>query len=141
MARQIFTHTRILAAILAGAMALAAAPVASANDTVALKNALYAAGYDINNVSPQMDDTTRSALTAFQKDQGLNASGVLDDATKKALGMVHVQVAAAGSSGNAGASQDAGTSSAAAEPEADESAEQAQEDDIEEDDDGGWSFF
>ena len=36
MARQIFTHTRILAAILAGAMALAAAPVASANDTVAL---------------------------------------------------------------------------------------------------------
>lgn len=91
MARQIFTHVRILAAVFVGAMALALAPVVSANDTVALKNALYAAGYDINNVSPQMDDTTRSALTAFQKDQGLNASGVLDDATKKALGMVHVQ--------------------------------------------------
>ena len=89
MARQIFTHVRILAAVFVGAMALALAPVVSANDTVALKNALYAAGYDINNVSPQMDDTTRSALTAFQKDQGLNASGVLDDASKKALGMVH----------------------------------------------------
>jgi len=141
MARQIFTHVRILAAILAGAMALAVAPVASANDTVALKNALYAAGYDINNVSPQMDDATRSALTAFQKDLGLNASGVLDDATKKALGIVHVQVAAAGTSGNAGASQGAGTSSAAAEPERDEPAEQAEEGAVEEDDDGGWSFF
>ena len=140
MARQIFTHVRILAAILAGAMALAVAPVASANDTVALKNALYAAGYDINNVSPQMDDTTRSALTAFQKDQDLNASGVLDDATKKALGMVHVQVAAASSS-NTGASQNAGTSSAAAETEREQPAEQAEEGDIEEDDDGGWSFF
>ncbi|MEO9587279.1 MULTISPECIES: peptidoglycan-binding domain-containing protein [Marinobacter] len=140
MARQIFTHVRMLAAILAGAVALAAAPAASANDTVALKNALYAAGYDINNVSPQMDDTTRSALTAFQKDQDLNASGVLDDATKKALGMVHVQVAAASSS-NTGASQNAGTSSAAAETEREQPAEQAEEGDIEEDDDGGWSFF
>jgi len=140
MARQIFTHVRMLAALLAGAVALAAAPAASANDTVALKNALYAAGYDINNVSPQMDDTTRSALTAFQKDQGLNASGVLDDATKKALGMVHVQVAAASSS-NTGASQNAGTSSAAAETEREQPAEQAEEGDIEEDDDGGWSFF
>ena len=140
MARQIFTHVRMLAAILAGAVALAAAPAASANDTVALKNALYAAGYDINNVSPQMDDTTRSALTAFQKDQDLNASGVLDDATKKALGMVHVQVAAVSSS-NTGASQNAGTSSAAAETEREQPAEQAEEGDIEEDDDGGWSFF
>tara|TARA_R100001244_G_scaffold78636_2_gene62065 strand:- start:13 stop:405 length:393 start_codon:yes stop_codon:yes gene_type:complete len=130
----------MLAAILAGAVALAAAPAASANDTVALKNALYAAGYDINNVSPQMDDTTRSALTAFQKDQDLNASGVLDDATKKALGVVHVQVAAASSS-NTGASQNAGTSSAAAETEREQPAEQAEEGDIEEDDDGGWSFF
>ena len=140
MARQIFTHVRMLAVILAGEVALAAAPAASANDTVALKNALYAAGYDINNVSPQMDDTTRSALTAFQKDQGLNASGVLDDASKKALGMVHVQVAAASSS-NTGASQNAGTSGAAEEPERDQPAEQAEEGDIEEDDDGGWSFF
>ena len=131
MARQIFTHAHILAAILAGAMALFAASAVSANDTVALKNALYAAGYDIDNVSPQMDDATRSALTSFQKDQGLNASGVLDDATKKALGMVHVQVAAAGaSSGNAGASQDTGSSSASAELQREEPEQQAEEGDI-----------
>jgi peptidoglycan hydrolase-like protein with peptidoglycan-binding domain len=141
MARQIFTHAHILAAILAGAMALFAASAVSANDTVALKNALYAAGYDIDNVSPQMDDATRSALTSFQKDQGLNASGVLDDATKKALGMVHVQVAAAGASGSAGASQDTGSSSASAELQREEPAQQAEEGDIEEKDDGGWSFF
>lgn len=139
MARQTNIRTRVATAIMAGALALAAAPHAAANDTVALKNALYGAGYDINNVSPQMDEVTRSALTAFQKEQGLNASGVLDDATKEALGMVPVQVAAAGSSGNAAASQSASTSSSAAEPE--EPAAQAEEDDIEEDDDGGWSFF
>lgn len=135
MARQVISRVRMAAAIFAGAMALAAAPSVLANDTVALKNALYGAGYDINNVSPQMDDATRSALTAFQKDQGLNASGVLDEATKKALGMVPVQLAAASSSGNAGAS------SAAAEPQREEPTTQAEESDIEEDDDGGWSFF
>ena len=137
MARQTNIRARVATAIMAGALALAAAPHAAANDTVALKNALYGAGYDINNVSPQMDEATRSALTAFQKEQGLNASGVLDDATKEALGMVPVQVAAAGSSGSVAASQSA--SSSVAEPE--EAAAQAEEDDIEEDDDGGWSFF
>ncbi len=140
MARQVNTRAG-LAAIMAGAMALAVTPQAAANDTVALKNALYGAGYDINNVSPQMDEATRSALTAFQKEQGLNASGVLDDATKEALGMVPVQVAASGSgsSGNAAASQSGSASTSVAEPE--EPAAQAEEDGIEEDDDGGWSFF
>ncbi|MDF0752249.1 peptidoglycan-binding protein [Marinobacter sp. 71-i] len=139
MARQTNIRTRMATAIMAGALALAVVPHAAANDTVALKNALYGAGYDINNVSPQMDEATRSALIAFQKEQGLNASGVLDDATKEALGMVPVQVAAAGSSGNTEASQSSSTSSSAAEPE--EAEAQAEEDDIEEDDDGGWSFF
>jgi len=142
MARQVNTRARIAAAVMAGALALTVAPQASANDTVALKNALYGAGYDINNVSPQMDEATRSALTQFQQDQGLTASGVLDEDTKKALGMVAVQVAASGSSGNAGTSQSTSsntTDSGAAEPE--EPAAEAEEDDIEEDDDGGWSFF
>lgn len=140
MARQTSTRARMAAAIMAGALALTAAPHVAANDTVALKNALYGAGYDINNVSPQMDDATRSALIAFQKDQGLNASGVLDDATKEALGMVAVRVAASSGSStdNAGTSQSANTSGGA-EPE--EPAEPAKEDEIEEDDDGGWSFF
>ena len=135
MARQIFTHVRMLAVILAGAVALAAAPAASANDTVALKNALYAAGYDINNVSPQMDDTTRSALTAFQKDQGLNASGVLDDASKKALGMVPLQVVAASAPKPTVPAETA----AAQVPAAADAGDQPGA--IEEKDDGGWSLW
>ncbi|MEP1214709.1 MAG: peptidoglycan-binding domain-containing protein [Marinobacter sp.] len=129
-------RSRVAAAIMLGAMTLAA-PHALANDTVALKNALYGAGYEVTNVSPQMDQTTRSALTAFQRDQGLTASGELDSATKEALGMVSVQVASSGSSGS---SQNAAASSSAA-PEREESpGVQAEEDDIEEDDDGGWFF-
>jgi peptidoglycan hydrolase-like protein with peptidoglycan-binding domain len=137
MTRKTAMRGRLAAAAMLGAMAFAA-PHASANDTVALKNALYGAGYEITNVSPQMDDATRRALTAFQRDQGLSASGELGDATKEALGMVSVQVA---SSGAAGSSQNAAAAaSAASEPEAAPVA-QAEEDDIEEDDDGGWSFF
>ncbi len=89
-----------------------------------------------------MDDTTRSALTAFQKDQGLNASGVLDDATKKALGMVHVQVAAAGTVTGTpevtAAQALPGAGSATAETSA---SEQEQDDAIEEEEDGGWSLW
>lgn len=129
-------RSRLAAAVLAGSFALAAAPAAMANDTVALKNALYGAGYEITNVSPQMDDATRSALESFQRDNGLTASGVLDDATKEALGMVSVQVAAAGNSGADNQSAQA-SSGGASEPQAEAQAE----DDVEEDDDGGWSFF
>lgn len=130
------TRSRLAAAIMLGAMTLAAAPHALANETVALKNALYGAGYEITNVSPQMDQATRSALTAFQRDQGLNASGELNDATKEALGMVSVQVA---SSGSTGSSQKAiASSSAASRPE--ETADAQAKEEIEEDDDGGWFF-
>ncbi|MDI9246236.1 peptidoglycan-binding domain-containing protein [Marinobacter sp. CHS3-4] len=134
-------RSHIAAAALAGSVALAAAPSAMANDTVALKNALYGAGYAISNVSPQMDDATRQALTKFQQDNGLTASGVLDDSTKEALGMVSVQVAAsnAAESSSSGSSAPE-TSSAASEPEP-EPVEEESEDDIEEEDDGGWSFF
>lgn len=127
----------LAAALILGTMALAAAPQALANEAVALKNALYGAGYEVTNVSPEMDQATRSALTEFQEDQGLSATGELDEATKKALGMVSVQVA---SSGPDGASQNSGASSDSA-SEPDEPAQAKAEDDIEEDDDGGWSFF
>ncbi|WP_228260790.1 peptidoglycan-binding domain-containing protein [Marinobacter orientalis] len=139
MARQTDIRTRMAGIIMVGAMALAAAPHAVANDTVALKNALYGAGYDINNVTPQMDESTRSALTAFQRDQGLDASGDLNNATKEALGIVAVQVAASGSPANASASRSAGTSGSGTGSE--EPAARAGQDDVEEDDDGGWSFF
>ena len=122
-------------AVVAGSMALAAAPAAAANDTVALKNALYGAGYDISNVNSQMDDATRTALEKFQRDQGLAASGELNIPTKEALGMVSVQVAAAPNNSSAGSQKTSSSSSAAAEPEA------AVEENADEDDDGGWSFF
>lgn len=130
-------RSRLAAAIMLGAMTLAA-PHALANDTVALKNALYGAGYEITNVSPQMDEATRSALTAFQRDQGLTASGELDTATKEALGMVSVQVASSGSTGSS-QSPASSSSSTASEPEQSPDV-QAEEDEIEEDDDGGWFF-
>ena len=126
----------LAAAIMFGSFALAA-PSAMANDTVALKNALYGAGYAISNVSPQMDDSTRSALEKFQRDNGLTASGVLDESTKEALGMVSVQVAAAPKSSSSSSQSSSSSSSAAAEPEPEVEAEDA----VEEDDDGGWSFF
>ncbi|MDL0430680.1 peptidoglycan-binding domain-containing protein [Marinobacter sp. TBZ242] len=129
-------RSRLAAAVMLGAITFAA-PHALANETVALKNALYGAGYEVTNVSPQMDEATRSALTEFQRDQGLNASGELDDATKEALGMVSVQVA---SSGSGEASQKASpATNDASEPESEQA--QTEEGDIEEDDDGGWSLW
>lgn len=129
----------LAAAIITAALTIAAVPAAFANETVALKNALYGAGYDVNNVSGTMDDTTRSALRAFQRDQGLTVSGELDEATKSALGMVPMEVAAnaapASGSANAAAADtgESRDSEARSEPE--------QEDAVEEDDDGGWSLF
>lgn len=123
-----------LATAAATVMMLGLAPVTQADETVALKNALYGAGYDINNVSSQMDDATRASLTKFQQDNGLQASGILNDETKKALGLISIEVAANSQS----ASQSAGSSASAAEP-----AQPAEEVEgaIEEDDDGGWSLW
>ncbi|UDL07420.1 peptidoglycan-binding protein [Marinobacter sp. CA1] len=110
-------------------------PATAANDVVALKNALYGAGYDIRNVSASMDNSTRAALRAFQRDQaGLQVSGELDEPTKKALGMVEVKLAAAPR-----AEDEPVTASAAAELEPEDAV--VEDDVIEEDEDGGWSFF
>ena len=130
--------TRLAAMLVVGFMALGVAPFAAADDVVALKNALYGAGYDVNNVNSQMDNATRAALEKFQRDNGLTASGVLDESTKEALGMVSVQVASAPTGNSSSASQ--GTSAAAAsqsEPEPEPEAEAEEEDD----DDGSWSFW
>lgn len=128
---------RLLAAAGVAAM-LGLAPMAQADDTVALKNALYGAGYDITNVRSGMDDQTRAALTSFQQDHGLDATGALNEETRKALGMITVQVAAAPaqSSGSQGAEESA-SSTASAEP----AKESGEKDAIEEDEDGGWSLW
>lgn len=129
-----------LAAAAGLAVALGFAPAAFADEIVALKNALYGAGYDITNVSPQMDDSTRSALTRFQQDNGLQATGTLDDSTKEALGMISVQVAASAPS------QSTAPSTAPAQEQASSAAETSapepeQDDAIEEEEDGGWSLW
>lgn len=119
-------------ALAAGAVAvLGFAPAAFADETVALKNALYGAGYDIKNVSSGMDDATRSELSRFQRDNGLQANGILDEATKKALGMISVRVAATTTASKPATSQPAAVSSP----------EPVEEDAIEEEEDGGWSLF
>jgi peptidoglycan hydrolase-like protein with peptidoglycan-binding domain len=120
------------------AFMLGLAPAAFADETVALKNALYGAGYNITNVSPRMDDSTRAALTKFQKDHGLQATGIIDEETKKALGMISVKVAAAATpSTPAKASAPAKTKAAA--PVKEE--KPAEDDVVEEEDDGGWSLW
>ncbi|HCW90293.1 MAG TPA: peptidoglycan-binding protein, partial [Marinobacter sp.] len=69
--------------LLAGTFA--ATPV-SANEVVALKNALYGAGYEIKNVTPEMDAATRAALESYQQSQALMVTGELDAATRESLG-------------------------------------------------------
>lgn len=111
------------------AVLLGFAPAAFADETIALKNALYGAGYNITNVNSGMDETTRSELSRFQADNGLQANGILDQATRQALGIVSVQVAAAAPVSEPKAA------AAPSEPEP------VEEDAIEEEEDGGWSFF
>lgn len=126
--------------LIAGAVALlttGAAASAQANDVVALKNALYGAGYDIDNVSASMDPSTRSALKAFQKDNSdLKASGELDDATKQALGIISV---------DAGASQTVASQKASAPASARKAAapvkQEVQKKAKEEKEDDGWSLW
>lgn len=107
------------------------APAAFADETVALKNALHGAGYNITNVNSGMDNNTRSELSRFQKENGLQANGILDEATKKALGMISVDVAA----------NTAVATPAKAPAAAPSNSEPVEEEVIEEEEDGGWSLF
>ena len=87
-----------------------------------------------------MDDSTRSALTRFQQDNGLQATGNLDDPTKEALGMISVQVAASAPSQSAAASSAPAQESASSAAET-SAPEPEQDDAIEEEEDGGWSLW
>ncbi|WP_298449696.1 peptidoglycan-binding domain-containing protein [uncultured Marinobacter sp.] len=119
-------------AVAAGtAVMLGFAPAAFADETVALKNALHGAGYNITNVNPGMDNNTRSELSRFQKENGLQANGILDEATKKALGMISVNVAA----------NTTVATPAKAKAAAPSNPEPVEEEVIEEEEDGGWSLF
>lgn len=115
---------------------------AQANETVALKHALYGAGYEIENVSGSMDAATREALEAFQQDHpDLTVTGELDEPTKKALGLVPVEIAANGANGEEATTRTQGGSAGAVEPSAAVDTKPDVEGGVEEDDDGGWSLF
>ena len=128
-----FSHRIRMAAMAAGTFALLGltAP-AYANDVVALKHALYGAGYDIENVEPELDSNTRAELEKFQRDQGLEVTGSLDEATERALGMTSAQTVASvtdqAGAGAAPQAEEAATASAEPEPE-------------EEEEESGWSLW
>lgn len=128
--------SRKLAMVITGIVLSTGVAHVSANETVALKHALYGAGYEIQNVNASMDAATRSALEAFQSDHpDLQATGELNADTKNALGLVTVELAVS----QAPATRTASADIALAPQE--KSAKAQAEDEIEEDDDGGWSFF
>ncbi len=128
--------SRKLVMVMTGVLLSAGAAHVSANETVALKHALYGAGYEIQNVNPSMDAATRSALEAFQSDHpALQATGELNEGTKKALGLATAELAVSQASTTQTAIADTAQAARG------ESAEVQKEDEIEEDDDGGWLFF
>lgn len=131
-----FWKARKLAIVVASILLSAGTANVSANETVALKHALYGAGYEIQNVNASMDAATRSALEAFQSDHpDLQATGELNEDTKKALGLVSVELAASQTTTTQTASADS------VQAPQEDPVEAQTEDEIEEDDDGGWSFF
>jgi hypothetical protein len=53
-----------------------------------VQNALKALGYYAGDVNGSLGVNTRNALTAYQQDYGLDATGVVDEATVRALGLI-----------------------------------------------------
>jgi peptidoglycan hydrolase-like protein with peptidoglycan-binding domain len=117
--------------LLAGTFA--ATPV-SANEVVALKNALYGAGYEIKNVTPEMDAATRAALESYQQSQALMVTGELDAATRESLGIGGVSPAAAAAVPSPTRSSPAPAPAPAKKPKSDAKEKEAE-------DGGGWSFW
>ena len=55
---------------------------------VNVQNALKQLGYYAGDVNGSLGVNTRNALTAYQQDYGLDATGVVDEATVRALGLI-----------------------------------------------------
>ena len=55
---------------------------------VNVQYALKQLGYFAGDVNGSLGVSTRSALTAYQQDSGLDATGVVDEATVRALGLI-----------------------------------------------------
>lgn len=119
-----------LAGVLLGGT-FAITPV-SANEVVALKNALYGAGYEINNVTPEMDAATRSALESYQQSRALMVTGELDAATRASLGIGGVGPAA-GSAAVPPSTRSSTAPAPAKKPKSDAKEKEAEDD--------GWLFW
>lgn len=57
----------------------------SGDDVTVLQNSLVAAGYLARTVDGDYGSTTKEAVYLFQKDKGMKATGVADDATREAI--------------------------------------------------------
>ena len=55
---------------------------------VNVQNALKALGYYSGDINGSLGVDTRQALTAYQQDYGLDATGAVDEATVRALGLI-----------------------------------------------------
>ena len=55
---------------------------------VNVQYALKELGYYVGDVNGSLGVSTRNALTAYQQDYGLDATGVVDEATVRALGLI-----------------------------------------------------
>jgi hypothetical protein len=55
---------------------------------VNVQNALKELGYYTGEINGSLGANTRRALTAYQQDYGLDATGVVDEATVRALGLI-----------------------------------------------------
>ena len=53
-----------------------------------VQNALKELGYYTGDVNGSLGVNTRRALTAYQQDYGLDATGVVDEPTVRALGLI-----------------------------------------------------
>jgi peptidoglycan hydrolase-like protein with peptidoglycan-binding domain len=53
-----------------------------------VQHALKELGYYAGDVNGSLGDNTRRALAAYQQDYGLDATGAVDEATVRALGLI-----------------------------------------------------
>jgi peptidoglycan hydrolase-like protein with peptidoglycan-binding domain len=63
-----------------------AAQELSQNDMKLIQQRLQEKGYQPGNLAGTADDTTRAAIKKFQQDEGISATGTIDELTANRLG-------------------------------------------------------
>ncbi len=86
--RTLYTWSGTLALCMATMISASAANLEigmNGDEVTALQNSLVAAGYLARTVDGDYGSTTKAAVLLFQKDNGLPANGIADDATRDAI--------------------------------------------------------